>query len=221
MNWVIKRTKLLKDHEVARLVKLCKEKADLDLLRCRRRGVVDWMAIHLALGAGLRVSEIAGLKSIDCFIGRGESELCVLGKGKKQRVIAIDQQLRKHLRDFVHWKQNVGEGASEYLLLSERREPYRISGLEKRFKKLAWLAGLPTHYSIHCLRHVYGTTVYRATKDLRLTQHLLGHSNPQVTTQYSHLVDEDIRSGINAFSELAKKLHFTIQSDLSAPHLPK
>jgi len=221
VNWVLKRTKLLKDDEVARLVKVCRERAELDLLRRRKRAVVDWMVIHLALSAGLRVSEIAGLKTKDCFVRRKESELCVLGKGRKQRIVAIDGGLRKHLRDFLRWIQTNGEGDSEYLLRSERHGPYRISGLEKRFKAMAKLAGLPPHYSIHCLRHVYGTTMYRSTKDILLVQKLLGHSSCKTTEIYAHLLDEDIRNGVNTAFEFAKKLHFSIQSEPVQPLLLK
>jgi integrase/recombinase XerC len=57
--------------------------------------------------------------------------------------------------------------------------------------------GLISHYAnihlhecgvqatLHSLRHRYGTQIYRGTRDLRLTQDLLGHSSPVVTAGYA------------------------------------
>jgi site-specific recombinase XerD len=38
--------------------------------------------------------------------------------------------------------------------------------------------------------------VYRRTRDLRLTQRLLGHANVATTTVYANLLDEDVRRGV-------------------------
>ena len=39
--------------------------------------------------------------------------------------------------------------------------------------------------TMHTLRHAFATKVYRASKDLRLTQELMGHSSPQTTAVYA------------------------------------
>jgi site-specific recombinase XerD len=41
------------------------------------------------------------------------------------------------------------------------------------------------------LRHWFGTTVYRATKDLRLVQELMGHESIAVTQVYALVVPLD------------------------------
>lgn len=38
--------------------------------------------------------------------------------------------------------------------------------------------------SAHKLRHSFGTEVYRQSRDLRMTQQLLGHSSPGTTAGY-------------------------------------
>jgi len=47
-------------------------------------------------------------------------------------------------------------------------------------------------------RHTTGLTVYRATKDLRLVQRLLGHSKVSTTAIYADVLDEDVAAAQNA-----------------------
>jgi integrase/recombinase XerD len=49
---------------------------------------------------------------------------------------------------------------------------------------------------VHSTRHSYAVEVYRKTRDLRLTQRLLGHSNVATTQVYASLLDEDLRRGV-------------------------
>jgi site-specific recombinase XerD len=49
---------------------------------------------------------------------------------------------------------------------------------------------------VHATRHSYAVEVYRKTRDLRLTQKLLGHSNVATTTIYADLIDLDVRRGV-------------------------
>lgn len=50
----------------------------------------------------------------------------------------------------------------------------------------------------HAMRHRAGTTVYRNTGDLRVTQEFLGHANPNTTAIYVHIESEDMRRASTA-----------------------
>jgi integrase len=50
--------------------------------------------------------------------------------------------------------------------------------------------GVLEGYTCHSLRHRFATCAYRATKDIRAVQELLGHSSPTTTAKYV-LIDED------------------------------
>ncbi|MGZ3272428.1 MAG: tyrosine-type recombinase/integrase [Caulobacteraceae bacterium] len=52
----------------------------------------------------------------------------------------------------------------------------------------------------HDLRHHAGMQFLRATKNLRATQKLLGHANIQSTLVYAHVMDDDLREGLEALS---------------------
>jgi site-specific recombinase XerD len=68
--------------------------------------------------------------------------------------------------------------------------------LQVIFKKWQERAGFDRPYNFHTLRHTAITNVYRATKDLFLTQRFARHANPITTVAYTHPSDEEIYSAI-------------------------
>jgi len=64
------------------------------------------------------------------------------------------------------------------------------------FRKWQAAAGFETIYPFHSLRHSAITNVYRATKDLYLTQRFARHASPLSTTVYTHPTDEELYEGI-------------------------
>ena len=86
---------------------------------------------------------------------------------------------------------------SPYLFPSERGEKMSRSGIQQIFKKWAKQAGLPSHYSIHSLRHTYATNLYKASGyNLRLVQKQLGHSSPSITQVYADVMNSDVEEAL-------------------------
>jgi integrase len=50
--------------------------------------------------------------------------------------------------------------------------------------------------SLHQLRHWFGTSLYRQTHDLRLTQAMLGHASPSTTAGYAAYDNSDAAAAI-------------------------
>lgn len=58
-------------------------------------------------------------------------------------------------------------------------------------------AGLEGCYSIHCLRHTYGSHLYIASNhNLRLVQEQLGHSSIRITEVYASLMNTEIKASL-------------------------
>jgi len=86
---------------------------------------------------------------------------------------------------------------SAFLFPSELGRKITRSGIQQVFKKWAKKAGLPSHYSIHSLRHTYATNLYKASGyNLRLVQRQLGHSSPTVTQVYADVMDSDVEEAL-------------------------
>jgi integrase len=63
--------------------------------------------------------------------------------------------------------------------------------VSQRFVRLVARAGLPP-VRLHDLRHLAASLTYRATRDLKLTSQMLGHSSTAITEQVYTSVFEDV-----------------------------
>ena len=133
----------------------------------------------LRLGAegGLRVAEIAGLRTAD----RDGEWLTVTGKGGTIRTVHLEDELLEVLRTLEVTTARWG-----FYFPGRVHEPVAPSTVWRHVRALT---GLNTH----ALRHRAGTSVYRNTGfDLRLAQEFLGHASPTTTAIYVHVDREDM-----------------------------
>jgi integrase/recombinase XerC len=149
--------------------------ADLRVaLACASEPIRTWMV--LAAFLGLRAMEIAGMKREDVVELDGRLYLDGIGKGSKAFRLPIPEHvvpvLRPHLtgRGGALWRTAPGGRPSRPLDVSAQAAAF--------FRKI----GMP--YTLHQLRHSFGTAIYRQTRDLLLTQDAMRHSTPTMTRLY-------------------------------------
>lgn len=133
----------------------------------------------VCLGAfqGLRCKEIAGLAREDVLEHEAPPLLVVtFGKGNRQRVLPLNEQVEMALRLFGMPKRGPVFRKRD----GTRLAPYTVGQIVSTF-----LRDIGVEASCHQLRHAFASRVYRETSDLRLTQELLGHSSPQTTAIYA------------------------------------
>jgi len=138
----------------------------------------------LLYGAGLRVSEACSLewKRIDF----GRRVILIRGKGDKERLVALPQNLANLLKK-AHQRSS-----TDFLWgdqpISQRKayEWIRQSGVK---------AGLMRPIHPHALRHSFATHLLASGANLRTLQELLGHESLTATEKYTHLgVDQLART---------------------------
>jgi len=173
----------------------CRRRAEIPPNDGRARPVRDWAILHVALDAGLRVSEICALELRDTVLDRAHASLIVRdGKGHRKRGVRIGTALRDHIEAFVEWKPSVGESTSSHapLFVSARGGPLTRSAIYRIFRKNADAVRIPARFSIHSCRHTYASLLYRASSfNLRLVQKQLGHRSIQTTQIYADVLSED------------------------------
>lgn len=198
-QWILTPEKYLKEEEARKLRTYLEEKAIVALARRKKAPVRDWMIADLALSSGLRASEMTHLELRDIYVGKSEQTLFIRNsKANKSRMVTIGEKLRKHLKEFIAWKEAVGEpiGPEDTLFRSERSPRMSLSAIQRRFKEWARACALDPRYSIHSTRHTYGTLLYKATKDLRLVQKQLGHSSSKTTEVYADVYPEETQKAV-------------------------
>lgn len=191
--------KYFTQQQIKLLRRTVRDQAALDVERGQVTAVREWMAIDLLTSSGLRVSEAANVRCGDLKAGYGESALFVRdGKGSKSRTVQIPDSLKKHLRNFLNWKQSREEatGSDDHLFVGQRG-PWTAQAIQQLAKKYLKGLGLyESEKSVHALRHSYAVEFYRQQRDLRALQKQLGHSSIQTTQVYADVTAEDIQQQI-------------------------
>ena len=191
----IDREKILDLDQRSKLLKTCKDKAELDLLHGRETWIKRYMLVDLVLFTGLRVAEIANLKIGDIELKTKDPYLIVRnGKRGKKRDVYLDKVLVKHLKSFITWKKKTMCESVEMdsPLFTGRNEGHcAVITLMKSFKRAIEESGLPLHYSIHSARHTYATFLLHATNNLRYVQKQLGHSKISMTALYADVLPSE------------------------------
>jgi site-specific recombinase XerC len=197
-SWELSPKKFLSRRDADRLQTIAEERA----ISKKPASVRDCFIIHLGLATGLRVMEMAALNCGDLSLEETISSLVVAnGKGKKRRRVFFNNIFKKQCKEYLAWKQHVGESIEpeQPLLLSSSTGGHLTTrAIQKAFKRCAQIGGLPLHYSIHCLRHTYACFLLKASSwNLRLVQKQLGHSKITTTQIYADVMMPDIKKALD------------------------
>ena len=195
-QWIVTPDKYLTEDEVKALRKVTSDLAIIARSKGNQTSVRNQLIIEVALGTGLRVSELANLKIEDLHLGKGQNTLIVRnGKGGKDRVVAFNSRLKALIQEYLEYRIS----NSLFLFHSERGEKMTRFGIGRVFKTIAGMAGIAEHHSIHSLRHTYATNLYKASGyNLRLVQKQLGHSSITTTSVYSDVIIQDLEDALES-----------------------
>ena len=177
------------------------------LLKISATSPRDHLILSVALGTGLRLAELVGLNVGDVFLQDGKPRIRIrlraaIAKGGRSSDIFLPDALLKKLARFRFWKlarmESIGPEAP--LFCSQSGDRISNRRVQMAFRSWQERADFDRFYSFHCLRHSAVTSVYRASKDLFLTQRFARHASPLTTTIYTHPSDEDLRNQIRNLS---------------------
>ena len=155
-------------------------------------GLRNRCLIRVGLEAGLRAGELVALKPehldmLTCRLVVRE------GKGAKELVLWISDDLR----DFIGlWLAR--RPTSEWLFPTRDGGQLDTRYLRTMVKHYAVKAGVSEAERVtpHILRHTFATDLLRETKNIRLVQKALGHSDVSTTMIYTHVFDEELEQAL-------------------------
>lgn len=142
--------------------------------------------LTLAAFAGFRCVEISRLEVDDVLLD--DELLCVRGKGDRERLVPMHREVARSL----HAARLPRRGR---VFRRPRGGGYPAAQVSREIS--LYLDGVGVAATAHQLRHWFGTHVYRTSRDLRVTQELLGHASPTTTAIYADWSREEGRRAVD------------------------
>lgn len=171
-----------------------------------RAAVRNRAILWLLYDTGIRLSELINLCLDD--LDRKHGVVTVMGKGAKERRVALGQNCLRHLcyyldkhrpdeAELAEWG-SAGEG---HLFLSETRQPLTKNGMEMLFKRLKARSGIiGKRISPHIFRHTFAMNYLIKSNDPFSLQELLGHEDLTTVLNYIHMNDTILQEQKRKFS---------------------
>lgn len=162
-----------------------------NFIHCRAR-----MAIMLLYHTGIRCAEACSLKNRD--ISLSENFIKVMGKGRKERIIPISDELKEEINRYRFIRRrSVASNIEDYFLVSKTGEMLETWQLRKvvYYALKKYLPEKMCHP--HALRHSFATALLNHGARLEVIKALLGHASIDTTTIYTHCSSTFIRKQYN------------------------
>ena len=161
--------------------------------------------VKFALMTGARLESICTLKWPDVdfrnqrvrFDLKGGEEMFFPMNGELRALLsALPRATHKDSADFVFTYLNHRTKVAQRSKITAGG-----GGLSVDFRDALAKASIPA-FRFHDLRHTFGTRLLRKTRNLKLVSTLMGHKSIETTMRYAHILDDDLRDGLEDFSAL-------------------
>lgn len=154
------------------------------------KGFTEKMVIQLFYATGMRLSELIQCKqnNVDLI----KKQIKVLGKGNKERILPISQDMVLALKKYIQQKPAEAAGVPQ-LFVNEKGKPLQPRAVYTFVKFYLSQVTTLQKKSPHILRHSFATHLMNNGADLNAVKELLGHSSLAATQVYTHNTIEKLK----------------------------
>jgi integrase/recombinase XerD len=171
--------------------------------------IQDKFMITLMLMTAIRAGEVCNIEMNDISVNDNECKITVRGKGKKQRNIFLQDDLKNLMAEYISSRKT----NSKYLLYGTRGilrdacSKLSTTSVNSRVKQIGKLANLPEEklnkLHAHITRSTGITRIIR-TEGVAVAQLIAGHENILTTMRYNALNEQDAKNAMLHQNSLLK-----------------
>ena len=163
------------------------------------------LILEMLYATGIRVSELTNIKLND--IDKYNNSIKILGKGTKERIVFYGSFCEDRLNLYLSEgrKLILKNKKCDYLLINKSGNKLSERYVRKIIDNIVTKCEIEYHISPHTLRHTFATDMLNAGADLVSVKELLGHSNLNTTSIYTHVSNEQIKKVYNFAHPRAKE----------------
>ncbi|UAY53518.1 tyrosine-type recombinase/integrase [Ferruginibacter albus] len=155
-------------------------------------GKTHRLLLQLFYNTGMRRAELVGLK--ESQIDKANGSIKVLGKGNKERILPVSNELMQAIQAYQQNKRTEFEVFDgEVLLVNAKGSKVSVEQVYKIVKQYLSLITTIDKKSPHVLRHSFATHLMNNGADLNAVKELLGHSSLAATQIYTHNTIEKLK----------------------------
>ena len=148
-------------------------------------GKLNFLILELLYQTGIRLSELINLK--EQHIDTNTNTIKVLGKGNKERIIPVNNQLLQLIDQYITEKRiQFPESSNVYLLISKKGKMLYPKYVYNMVKFNLGRVSTNERKSPHILRHSFATHLTNNGAQINAIKELLGHSSLAATQIYTH-----------------------------------
>ncbi|MEP7108439.1 MAG: tyrosine-type recombinase/integrase [Ferruginibacter sp.] len=158
----------------------------------------DWegkthrLILELFYNTGMRQAELVNLR--ESQIDKSNSNIKVLGKGNKERILPVSKKLMDLLQNYMNGKRSQFDQFDRLLLLVNKKGnklyPKYVYLVVRKYLTLVTTI---VKKSPHTLRHTFATHLMNNGAELNAVKELLGHTSLAATQIYTHNTIEKLK----------------------------
>jgi integrase/recombinase XerC len=167
----------IEENKMEKLVELKPESTNFTTLR-------DSLIVQMLYQTGMRLSELKNLKTAN--INLAKSELKVLGKRNKERIIPFTTELKHLISGYLQIKNTISEADTEYLFILDNGKPIYEKFIYRTVTAALGNITTAEKKSPHVLRHTYASHLLNNGANINAIKELLGHTSLAATQIYTH-----------------------------------
>lgn len=145
----------------------------------------NYAIVQIILQTGIRVSELVGLEFRDLEIYKRSGQIRIVnGKGGKERIVPLNNSVRRALSNYLENRELKKEG---FVFLSKRNQRLTSRAVQQMITNLARKANIENaKVTPHVLRHTFAINYLKSNPECLVElSTLLGHESLDTTSIYT------------------------------------